>query len=83
MTLDERLEELRGADGTRRFYPPGQHPATARLRQQIAKMEFVGFGDTDFARYARDRLALFEELESEAKQRALRLLDRQAEDDGA
>jgi hypothetical protein len=33
------LDEARTPYGTRRFYPPGQHPATARLRAELAHLK--------------------------------------------
>jgi hypothetical protein len=52
-----------------RYYPPGQHPATWRMREHLRCIEAVGMGDSDAATYIRDKLVAFEEAESEAKAR--------------
>lgn len=39
MSLDPLLAELRLLDGRRRYYPPGQHPATARLREHLRLLQ--------------------------------------------
>jgi hypothetical protein len=68
-----------------RYYPPGRHPATARMREHLAYLEdmlakmrlrAVQMGvkfDTapteDFIAYLKDQLAAFESRESELKAR--------------
>jgi hypothetical protein len=68
-----------------RYYPPGQHPATAQMREQLAyaegllsKMRLravetgVEFDTTpteEFIAYLKDKLAEFEARESELKAR--------------
>lgn len=86
MTLDPRLAALRRdpLSNAPRYYAPGQHPATLRLRRSVAMLEAIGQGDHEAARFARDEIARFEEGESEAKARdlaALESLERRDRDD--
>ena len=77
------LYDAKNIDGSPRFYPVGQHPATARWRAQLAKAEAtkaeaermsVESGvaiPTDaiegFIAYIKDQIATFEARESEVK----------------
>lgn len=69
MSMDQRLAAMRDIVGRPRFYPPGQHPAATQWRQCLEKMRLAGVSDDhEYVRYIKDRLAMFEEGESEAKQ---------------
>ena len=59
--------------GGQRFFAPGEHPATARYRDQLRRLEALGASDSEAAEYVRDFLAAFEEDESAAKQIHLRM----------
>lgn len=69
-----------------RFYPPGQHPAARAMREQLAFMERLkdtcdAAGvpcDTKAIEYIRERLAEFEQGESEQKAEYLVMLDSRA-----
>lgn len=81
--MDARLLDAKGVlDGTPRFFLPGCHPATLRMRQSLAKLlqhQQLVRGDpatTEMVDYLKDRLAMFEEQESVAKADYLRMLDR-------
>lgn len=68
-----------------RYYPPGQHPATAMMRAQLAKAEQIKADAErksvehgvryetqpleEFIAYLKDELAMFESRESELKAR--------------
>lgn len=52
-----------------RYYPPGCHPATARMRAHLRVLEAFGFGNHECAVYIRDQLASFEQGESDCKAR--------------
>jgi hypothetical protein len=73
MSLDPVLAAARRPDGSPRFYPHGQHPATYRHRMQLAALERHGMGESEAADYVRLQLAVFEEGETLAKWRELRL----------
>ncbi len=62
-------------DGSPRFYVPGAHPATERMRAALAKLDAEGFGETEMARHFRDTLAIFEEQQSEAKMATARRVE--------
>jgi hypothetical protein len=77
------IDDARNIDGSKRFHPPGQHPAIARMRAQLAKAEelkadaeqkFVEYGvayDTgdldEFIAYLKQAMADFDGRESEIK----------------
>jgi hypothetical protein len=65
--LHPALELARTADGRRRFYPPGLHPACARLRLILERLDEFGWGNSQKACLVRAEIAAFEESESEAK----------------
>lgn len=75
--MDPLLEVLKDAQGRPRFYPPGQHPGTARLRAYLVKLEelhkdIVDAGATstdaeEAINYVKDQIAIFEQGESEDK----------------
>lgn len=69
--MDERLSEPTGSLGEPRFHPPGSHPALQRMKQELERLECAGLGDHELAVYYRERIASFEEGESEAKARYL------------
>jgi hypothetical protein len=74
--------------GDRRFFPPGQHPANHREREILKRLEELDrevaqkeleYGVplergaiTEALEYHRDRVAIFEEMESRAKHDYLR-----------
>lgn len=65
--LDPILEAARTPDGQRRFFPAGQHPASAKGRLQLERFAEMGIEWCPLANELRRRLAVFEELESERK----------------
>lgn len=73
--MDPRLAAIRKHSGSneRRYWPPGQHPATARLRANLKKAyeleRKAGFtgGLTEYIDYLKEQIAAFEEVESELK----------------
>lgn len=73
------LEEATNLDGSRRFYPRGQHPATHRLRRQLELAEEIAesmdsaYLDDLITIIKRD-IARFEYGESVAKTQYLRAL---------
>lgn len=67
--LDTSISDATTPDGSPRFHPPGRHPATARLRLQLERLQEFGWGDSDIAAHIRAQLAAFEEEESVAKHR--------------
>jgi hypothetical protein len=73
LSLHPILAAARGPFGERRFYPPGQHPATIRQRRQLAMLATL---PNDPSRRALEdhllaELATFEEGESVEKARYL------------
>lgn len=77
--LDPALEAAtRNQWGDRRFYPPGQHPATLRLRRHRELLALLPENaDRDLMLERADaELARFEEGESIAKADYLRMLER-------
>lgn len=76
-------DDARNIDGSRRFYPPGRHPAVAQVRAQLAKAEELRAGaqrrsvehgvpyDTsaldELIAFCKLELAAFEGRESEVK----------------
>jgi hypothetical protein len=78
MSLHPALQEARNHDGSRRFYPPGQHPATASYRRH---RELLLATEPSRQRQALldhvdALLAAFEEGESIAKADHLRMTER-------
>lgn len=72
---DEILASARNPDGSQRFYPQGQHPATKRLREALEWAESIenGTGTTDaYVEHLRRQLAEFEYGEDRAKRDYLR-----------
>ena len=69
MSLGQLLAEARDPAGLPRFYPRGQHPATAQWREQLAQLEaFPASPERDKALdYIRETLAKFEIGEDRAK----------------
>jgi hypothetical protein len=72
--MDEQLAALKRAPWTDEpmFHPPGQHPATARMRAHLAKArELQAKLDTpevrEFITYLEDELAAFEQREGDVK----------------
>lgn len=74
--MDHRLARMRVSPHSLepRFYPPGMHPATAKLRLQLKKAEALDLiveGSSEqlneFLAYLYDEIAKFEEGESERK----------------
>jgi hypothetical protein len=67
--MDERLKQARDPLGRQLFYPPGSHPATARLR--ASRDRLLALPETHERNAALEHhkreLARFEALESEAK----------------
>lgn len=86
--MDRRLAGLpAGSWGFEpRFYPPGQHPATHRMREQAkilrsirSRLAAVGSDTANVDAsldYIDSRMAAFEEQETECKQRTLAMLER-------
>lgn len=83
--MDPKLESLTAApyDRSPRFYPPGQHPATYRYREQLRQLKAL---QTKVGKipnvvlaieYIENKIAEFEERESEAKARMLYHLERE------
>lgn len=68
-TLHPVLQAVRTPDGRRRFYPPGEHPVTARLRRDIAALEALPESTQrdEALEWARYQNTIFEEGESIAK----------------
>lgn len=76
---------LKDIQGGHRYYPPGQHPATKRMREQLAQAEQIkaewgrksaehgveyDTGPVDeFIAYLQEQLAQFEQAESDRKAR--------------
>lgn len=85
--MDLRLKMLQMRDGrgrlVPRFYPPGQHPATrsdqARITYLQELVRHVSPKDLPAARkqllYLQEKVAAFEEGETEAKYHGLKLMD--------
>lgn len=75
--LDPVLKRIRDPLGRRRFYAPGSHPVTARLREEIRKLESLPSSEEVDAALAhlRNQVAMFEEGESLAKQAVIRRAD--------
>lgn len=84
--MDPRLKQLQMRDGrgrlVPRFYPPGKHPATARMRAEITYLrEVVRFDPDDFGEEQKrltkllDQIAAFEEKETEVKYEGLKLFE--------
>ncbi len=73
MSMHPLLSEATDPLGRPRFYEPFEHPATARLRAEIAKLEAweLSYGETKETREALDwlrrKLLSFEEGEWVAK----------------
>jgi hypothetical protein len=70
------LQTVTNLDGSRRFYPPGQHPATYRLREwreRLLLLPVSGVRDESLA-VIDTQLSLFEQGENEAKRAHLRML---------
>lgn len=72
--MDPRLVAIKHpGSNERRYWPPGQHPATARLRMELKKAQElerrtgVTGGLTEYIDYIQDQIATFEERESELK----------------
>ena len=72
--LNPVLERMRDPFGRRRFFPPGAHPVTARLRAYIKTLEAFPPSDArdQSLEHVQAQHAMFEEGESLAKQIALR-----------
>lgn len=73
------------APGSRRFYPPGKHPATRQLREALAKAEEIDDGSDEIAAYidhCRRELAKFEVGEDRAKRDYLRAAAAEGATDG-
>jgi hypothetical protein len=69
---DRILAEARDPLGRRRFYPPGEHPATARWRKQLAWYREQGLDDSHpMIAYILRTLAVFELGEERAKREYL------------
>jgi hypothetical protein len=41
VVVNKFLVEARNVDGTHRFYPPGHHPATAKLREFLRRAKEI------------------------------------------
>ena len=69
MSLGQLLAEARDPAGLPRFYPRGQHPATAQWREQLTQLEALPDSpERDTALdYTREILAKFEIGEDRAK----------------
>lgn len=88
--MDPRLAALRSGPVTNepRFYPPGQNPATAKLRAELKlalglRRDLRSSQPTvstkaveEYIEYLQNKLAEFEEGESEAKMYAYEMLYR-------
>lgn len=74
--MDPLLERARSPFGEKRFFAPGSHPATARMREHLRLLEL--YPDSPEVRKTRDHLgtkiAAFEEGESLAKHDFLRAI---------
>jgi hypothetical protein len=76
--MDESDEAILAAatnlDGTRRFYPPYEHPATAQLGEYITRLETLPESDEreQALEHARQQMARFEYGEDRAKRDYLR-----------
>jgi uncharacterized protein YlxW (UPF0749 family) len=75
------------ADNRPRFYPPGQHPASAKWRAELKRalaleatlrsmQEDPNKSLNEYIEYLQNQLAQFEESESEAKMYAWEILTR-------
>lgn len=83
--MDPRLKQLQMRDGrgrlVPRFYPPGKHPAMAQVRTRIMYLEaLLMYSDRTPAAqkqlaYMQDKIAAFEEKETEAKYDGLKLFE--------
>jgi hypothetical protein len=76
--MDPRLVAYRSPFGGRRFYPPGEHPAVARItefRRKLAAMPSSPDRDAALA-HADTCIVQFEQGESDAKARTLERLSR-------
>jgi hypothetical protein len=73
-TDEELLAAATNQDGSRRFYPPNEHPATAQLRAQIEKLEAIPESEerNQALNYCRAELAKFERVEGNAERKYLR-----------
>lgn len=71
--MDDVLVAARNPYGGRRFYPPGSHPALWRMNETVKKLEqYPSSPDRDRCLAdLRERIAVFEEGESRAKQEHL------------
>ena len=65
--MDPVLEAARSPDGSKRFYPPGEHPAVYKWRISLKRIEEMGLGDSPEAHSIRNKIAEFEDGESVAK----------------
>lgn len=76
--MDARLAEYRDAFGAKRFYPPGRHPALARMVEHRRKLAALPSSpDRDAALdHADTCIVQFEQGESDAKARMLEMLRR-------
>lgn len=78
---DDILAEARNPDGSQRFYPPHQHPATRQLREALSRAEeFDDGSDTTgaYLEHLRHQLARFEAVEDRAKRVYLRARGQEA-----
>lgn len=66
-------DDARDPCGRPRFFAPGSHPATQRHRENLAKLrQYPPSSERDaLIEHTQNTLAMFEEGESEAKQRYL------------
>jgi hypothetical protein len=77
--MDPVLVAARDWDGEPRFYPPGGHPATFRLRAHLAVLLRLGVGSIEQDRvvvFLQDQLACFEAIHTEEKMRYLAMVQR-------
>lgn len=68
VTDEEILAQATNPDGSQRFYPAYEHPATRRLREHLDRLLAFGLGeDHEAVIHARQQLARFEWGEDRAK----------------
>ena len=65
--MDPLLEQARTADGERRFFAPGEHPAYALPRLQLERLTSLGLGHSAPACRIRNEIAAFEQRQSDDK----------------